>query len=294
MIFIFGFAFSLSLLLSLAVRRLSLGTGAVDLPDFRRKLNTVPVPRLGGVAFFLAFFLSLALNSLFGTGFSASDSAIVSACGVSLLFGVADDFFNLGAWAKLMLQIASALFALTMLPISAPLVPSLAFTVLMMNAYNFIDGLDGLCVGQSLCALLFTALIPLLFLNTGMGLTPILLFFSLLGFLPLNAHPASLYMGECGSATLGLALAMMTLSLPDELGLLAVAFSLIPLFDTLSAPIRRILRGRSPIAPDRGHLHHRLLSLGHSQITATSLLTLLSLALSLTALLIASRLSYII
>ena len=284
MIFLVAFALLLSLLLSLAIRRLSLCTGVVDLPDFRRKLHTSPVPRLGGVAFFLAFFVSLvAKNWLFGS-FSELDSVLIAAGGLSLLFGAIDDFFDLSPLHKLCLQLVCAATAALLLPEIYPIRVSIPFIILMMNAYNFIDGLDALAASLSLSSLIFISLSSLVFFNTGMGITPLLLFFSLLGFLPLNLHPASLYMGESGSATLGLSIAVITLSLPAPSALLSLSFSLIPIFDAVAAVPRRILLGRSPFAADKGHIHHKLLSLGVTHPTATALLALLSLILSLASL----------
>ena len=291
MIFLIPLTLLLSLLLSIAIRRLSLRTGVVDLPDFRRKLHTLPVPRLGGVAFFLAFYSALiAKGCLFGS-FSELDSALISAGGLSLLFGAIDDFFDLLPLRKLCLQLVSASSAALLLPEIYPIRLSIPFIVLMMNAYNFIDGLDALAASLSLSSLLFISLSSLMFFNTGMGITPVLLLFSLLGFLPLNLHPASLYMGESGSATLGLSIAVITLSLPLPAALLSLSFSLIPIFDAVAAVPRRILLGRSPFSADKGHIHHRLLSLGVAQPTATAVLALLSLLLSFTSLSLAVFLS---
>ena len=250
MLFSAALAFTLALALSLSIRRLSLGAGVVDIPDFCRKLNTSPIPRLGGVAFFLAYFTSLAVMGAMSEGLSALDSTLIFSGGLSLLFGAADDFFDLSPLEKLALQLLCASSALLLLPMRYPTALSLLFIILMMNAYNFIDGLDGLATSLSLSSLLFISLSCLLFLNTGMGVSPILLFFALLGFLPLNAHPASLYMGETGSSTLGLTIALITLTLPPPTALLSLAFSLIPIIDTLLAVPRRLFAGRSPFLAD--------------------------------------------
>ena len=287
MFFLVNFAFLLSISLSFTVRALSRRAGVLDFPDFSRKLNTSPIPRLGGVAFFLAFFTSVALNGAVSGGLSALDSALLSVGGLSLLFGTADDFFDLTPLWKLSFQLICALCAALILPQICPFWLSIPFTVLMMNAYNFIDGLDGLATSLSLTSLFFISLSSLIFLNTGIGITPILLFFALLGFLPLNAHPATLYMGESGSSTIGLSISLITLSLPAPLALLSLAFSLIPLFDVLSAVPRRIMQGRSPFCADKEHLHHKLLSLGMSHPAATTLLLLLSNSLSLLSLALA-------
>ena len=283
-LFLAPFTFFLSLLLSFSVRAISLNIGVVDLPDFRRKLHTSPVPRLGGVAFSLAFFTSIALKSVGGGGLHPLDSALLCAGGLSLLFGAADDFFDLSPLWKLCFQLICAVCASFILPQIYPFWLSIPFTVLMMNAYNFIDGLDGLSASISLTSLLFISLSSFIFLNTPIEITPILLFFAILGFLPLNVHPATLYMGESGSSTTGLSIALIILSMPAPLALLSLAFSLVPLFDTLLAVPRRILQGKSPFSADKGHFHHKLIALGMSHPAATTFLLLLANFLSILAL----------
>lgn len=277
--------FLLSLLLSRATLAISSRVGVMDMPDFGRKLNTSPVPRLGGVAFFTVFFALLPAWQVILSEEHALLPALMCGGGLSLLFGAADDFFNLRPIKKLLLQALTAAVTVALLP-SYSIHPTVAFffIVLMMNAYNLSDGIDGLCVGLSLSSLLFLSIRNLLLFNTGCGQTPLLLFFSLLGFLPFNAHPARLYMGESGSATLGFSIAIFTISTPSELVLPSALFSFLPLFDALLAFIRRPLSGRSPFAADREHLHHKLIDRGLSCPAAAGALSLLSILISSVAL----------
>ena len=274
--------FLISFLLSRGVLFASERAGVVDMPDFRRKVNSYPIPKLGGIAFFIAFFSVLTpLASPSGIN-SALLSALLCGGGMSLLFGAADDFFDLPPTVKLLSQTAVASVSLLLLEGGrAPSPLPFVFIVFMMNAYNLLDGLDGLCASVSLSSLLFFALSDLVLFNTGVGYAAILLFFALLGFLPYNAPPARLYMGECGAATLGLSISLFALHAPTSAILPQILFSFLPVCDTLYAFLRRSIAGRSPFSADRGHLHHRLLDRGLSHCAAVNVLLLLSISVSL-------------
>ena len=262
-------------------------TGAVDFPDFKRKLNTVPVPRLGGVGFFIAFFISLSLKILFLGSPGVADTALLLSGGLCLLLGAADDFLSLLPLTKLIFQSVIALIASAILSPSEPplyVMIKAFYILLLINALNFIDGLDGLCVGISASSLFFFALSDLLFLNTGMGISAMLLFFALVGFIPFNAYPARLYMGDAGSETLGLSLAVFSISSAKEGLFLTPSFILIPIADVLLAIARRICLGHSPFKADRSHLHHMLLDFGFSHPAAVNILFSASLFLSLISL----------
>ena len=262
-------------------------TGALDIPDFDRKLNTVPVPRLGGVGFFVAFFISLSLKWILSGVASSAESALMLSGGLTLLLGSADDFFDLSPVVKLSFQIIISLIASAILSPSESLIYVIIksfYILLLINAFNFIDGLDGLCVGISIASLFFFSLSDLLFLDTGMGVSAILLLFSLVGFVPFNAYPAKLYMGDAGSQTLGLSVAVFSIAYANEGVYMTPVFLLIPVADVLFAVIRRLCVGKSPFKPDRAHLHHKLLDLGLSHPGAVNLLIFISLFASLLSL----------
>lgn len=277
----------LSYFACLAIRRISLVTGALDMPDFKRKLNTVPVPRLGGVGFFLVFALALGAKALlFGIGTNL-DSALMISGGLILAVGAADDLFNLKAPIKLAFQaLATAIGAAVLLPRGDPVTLALSalYLLFLTNAFNLIDGLDGLCAGISLSSLMFLSLSYLVFLNTGVGVTPLLLFFSLLGFIPHNLHPARLYMGDSGSESLGLSIGLISLELAKSGVFISTAFFIIPIADTVTAIARRLIRGRSPLRADREHLHHKLLDFGISHSAAACAMLVATVAFSLISL----------
>ena len=277
----------ISYVLCKAVLSFSYSTKTLDMPDFNRKLNTVPVPRLGGVGFFVAFFISLALKWFFFGRASLTEAALMITGGLTLLLGSADDFFDLSPTVKLIFQIIISLIASAILCYGEPplcVIIKAFYISLLINAFNFIDGLDGLCCGISISALLFFSLSELLILNTGMGISTLLLVFSLVGFLPLNAYPARLYMGDAGSQTLGISIAIFSLAFWSEGLYITSAFMLIPIADVILTVIRRISAGKSPFKPDKAHLHHKLLDLGLTHPQAVALLLAFSAFCSLLSL----------
>ena len=203
--------------------------------------------------------------------------------GLTLLLGAADDFFDLSPLIKLTFQTVISLTAAIMLSQSEPvsfILIKAVYILLLINAFNFIDGLDGLCTGISVSSLFFFSLCDLLFLNTGTGISAILLLLSLAGFIPLNAYPAKLYMGDAGSETIGLSVALFSLSYIKEGLFIGSVFLLIPIADALIAIIRRLAAHRSPFNADKEHLHHKLLDLGFSHPAAVNFLVIISVFIS--------------
>ena len=286
---------------------LALRLGALDRPGEKRRIHSRAIPRLGGVAIAAGFFLA-------ALSFCAPDAALSGVLRGALLIalmGAADDCFSLSAPLKLAVQLLAALLAwragarvtVLSLPFAAgAYVPvgelSLPLTLLWIcactNALNMIDGLDGLAAGVaaigSICMLLVAAAVS----ETEIAVLLAALAGACLGFLPWNRSPARIFMGDTGSQLLGFLLgaasmlgmfkahALLTFFVP----LLALG---LPLCDTAFAFIRRTAGGKSPFAPDRGHIHHRLLESGLDQKRATALLCAVSAALGLTAVMLAAK-----
>lgn len=284
-----------------------------------RDVHTRPTPRLGGVAMFLgilvAFGVSWLLSSQFGVlSLIFSDQGpILAILGASLLIvvlGVADDVWDLDWMTKLAGQfVAAGLIAwlgvqIYSLPIGNSLtvgspVMSIIITlfaiVLVMNAINFIDGLDGLVAGVALIAngtfLIYTYLLqreisPQNYFSLA-GVIAAILVGACAGFLPLNWHPAKMFMGDAGALLIGLLMATSAISVtgtinPQDLQtlgksslvpafipiILPFAVLVVPLLDFGLAVIRRLRAGKSPFSADRKHLHHRLLDMGHTHLHA--------------------------
>lgn len=286
-------------------------------PIRERDVHTTPTPRLGGVAMFLgvaAAFLFSSQNP--GFAFIWADPvpmlAVLGATLLIVLVGVADDLWDLDWMIKLSAQFLAAgiivwfgQLQISSLPIGGMTVGSswMSFVltvfsiVLVMNAVNFIDGLDGLVAGVCLIANgVFFVYSYLLVRDTGAStyfnlasFIAVVLVGACAGFLPFNWHRAKMFMGDAGALMLGLLMATSAVAItgqiqpamldPDQIGrsqllgafipiLLPIAVVLLPLLDFGLAVIRRLRAGKSPFSPDRKHLHHRMLDMGHSDLGA--------------------------
>jgi UDP-GlcNAc:undecaprenyl-phosphate GlcNAc-1-phosphate transferase len=279
-----------------------------------RDVHTTPTPRLGGIAIFLGLLVAVSVSSHlseFGLVF-ADPGPIYAILGAALLMvvvGAIDDIVDLDWMIKLAAQIlAAGLLAwqgvqIVSLPfgeviIGSPLMGlfiTIFLVVLTMNAVNFIDGLDGLVAGVAIIAnsvfFVYTALLTAetassAYFNLSMLITAVLVG-ACAGFLPLNWHPAKLFMGDSGALLVGLLMATSALAVTgqinpasienEEIGrsdvlaafipvLLPIAILILPLLDFSLAVLRRLRAGRSPFSADRLHLHHRLLDLGHGHL----------------------------
>ncbi|WP_022888423.1 MraY family glycosyltransferase [Agromyces italicus] len=307
---------------SIAVWKLSLKYRLY--PKIReRDVHTRPTPRLGGIAMFVGILVAIGaaafVSSLGVSRFSnvsiifENPGQMLAILGAALLIvamGVADDLWDLDWTTKLAGQfIAGGLIAwqgvtIVSLPIAGiTLIPSwLSATltvfviVLVMNAVNFIDGLDGLVAGVSLIAngvfFLYTYLLvqqtsPLNYFNLA-SLLAVVVVGACAGFLPLNWHPAKLFMGDAGALLIGLLTATAAIAVTGTINPISVGFEnlfaafipillpfvvlVIPLLDFGLAVVRRLSAGKSPFAADRKHLHHRLLDMGHSHLNAVLIL----------------------
>ena len=282
-----------------------------------RDVHTRPTPRLGGAAMFLGILVAFGAASLIpdlGLVFTEPGKifGVLGSAAVIVAVGVADDLWDLDWLTKLAGQIiAAGLLAwqgvqLITLPIGGQTIVSphvsLAITVLavvlVMNAINFIDGLDGLVVGIALIAnVVFFVYVSLLqsraqaeadYLGLSALITAVLIG-ACIGFLPLNFHPAKMFMGDAGALLVGLLMAASAISVTGQVDsglasqpqifsafylpafipiLLPFAVLVVPLLDFGLAVLRRVAAGKSPFSADRKHLHHRLLDMGHSHLHA--------------------------
>ena len=278
-------ALLLTLALTPACRALCTRVCWVDKPD-PRKLHRAPIPRAGGIAIFLGYAAALALvrfsplwDSYSVAWAPLSVRALLPALLVVFATGLLDDIFGLKPWMKLLGQVlAAALACSANVQINGIAGHSLADTwwhvpltifwlVACSNAFNLIDGLDGLAVGVGLFATATAFLSALITGNTALAFVTAPLLGALLGFLPYNFNPASIFMGDCGSLTVGFLLGCFGVIWSQKsatlLGMTAPLIALaIPLLDTALAVARRFLRHQPVFGADRGHIHHRLLARG--------------------------------
>lgn len=285
-------AFALSLALTFGVRTWARSVGLVDRPDGIRRLHRVPVPRVGGIAVYASVFLVmavlLAVNPTRLIGATGSlHSVLVLGAGAAAVFalGLLDDLRGFSARTKFLVEAAIALgvFAagiqiqsvglpggeVFIFPTWMSLVLTLLWLVGITNAFNLIDGSDGVAAGAAVFA---SATMAIASLSAGQDMGAVLalgLAGATLGFLVFNFPPASIFLGDSGSLFLGFMLAglgLVTVQKPPTV--LAVAIPVVscglPILDTGLVVLRRFLRGQPIFNPDRGHIHHRLRELGHS------------------------------
>ncbi len=289
-LFSFFFTFLLSLLLAPKARRAGLVLGALDIPDGGRHLHKRPTVRLGGASIFLSFFPALLL---FCHPTHRTASALLIGGGIIFFCGVLDDVRGLSAVTKLLFQIAAAVLALPALgapteisflsftlplPIAAGYAYGAYRFILYMNGVNFTDGIDGLCAGSTLVGLFAFGITFFFYGESEAGMLAFLLFFALLGFLPYNLSPASLFMGDSGAQLLGLAMAVFAMTpIGGTVRTETAFFIALPALDTFVSVGRRILQGKSPFRADRGHLHHLLMRAGLSPKEACKILVFFSM-----------------
>jgi UDP-GlcNAc:undecaprenyl-phosphate GlcNAc-1-phosphate transferase len=280
------FAFIVSFGLTPLARNVFLKIGVVDVPD-ERKVHRSNIPRVGGIAIFVAYaivyagsaLVPAAGNRFFQQPFEAK-WWLLAAVAVVFATGLLDDLLTLRPKHKLLGQVLAAFLVWSSgieihlfhgMPFGHIL--SLPLTIFWLvgcsNAFNLIDGLDGLASGAALFATLTMTAAAMLTHNYTLALVAVPLAGCLLAFLCFNFNPASIFLGDCGSLTIGFLLGCFGMIWSEKIttfvGLAAPVMAVsLPLLDTSIAIARRFLRNRPIFSPDRGHIHHRLLDRGNS------------------------------
>jgi UDP-GlcNAc:undecaprenyl-phosphate/decaprenyl-phosphate GlcNAc-1-phosphate transferase len=300
-------------LLTPAVRRMAIRLGAVVSPDARR-VHERPTPTLGGAAMYGGFLAAMATASVlpqFRSVFRGTSEPLGLLIGATTMFavGALDDLREVSPPAKLAGQVFSgsllSLLGITLLFFRIPfagfvvLSPDLSplltviWVALMANAVNLIDGLDGLAAGvvgiAGVAFFLYSLRLSDSGLLAGSNLAPLVAIIAVgvcVGFLPRNAHPARIFMGDAGALFLGLLLAASTILVGGRtadqfsgqtfffFAPLVIPFVIlgVPMLDIALAVLRRAARRTSIAMPDKEHLHHRLMRLGHGQRRAVFIL----------------------
>ena len=289
---IFAFSLAVSFVATRQVRDVATRRGWVSLPRDGRHVHESPLPRLGGVAIFLAFSVSLGvclgLSLIFPHRVDGLVSATllriyVPACLIFCL-GIYDDLHGAGPYLKFAVQAIAAamLFAGGMrvfyLPVlfgqyTLPWFISLPLTVLWVvaitNAFNLIDGLDGLAAGSALFSTMVFFVVALVNHSWLGSLMSVALAGAILGFLRFNFNPATIFLGDSGSLFIGFMLSALALAGAQKAPtLVAVAIPVVsfglPILETLLSILRRLISGRPIFTADREHIHHKLLQMGFS------------------------------
>lgn len=278
-----------------------------DVPADGRRVHTQPIPRLGGVAVFMATAIGLLVTVLVGDVGSDLSleswrffSGLLLGGGIAFAAGLWDDLRGLRPGTKLLAQCLSAVvifafgFRIEVLGLGSAIQLSLGWfslpvTVLWVvgvtNAFNLIDGLDGLATGIAIVALGTTLAVALALGNIGVAVVCVALLGALLGFLRYNFSPARIFLGDSGSLFVGFMLAVLSVhgSLKSATAVLVIIplFALaLPLLDTLLAIARRWLRGVPLSGADARHIHHRLLALGLTHRAAAMVMYLVAIGLA--------------
>ncbi len=288
------------------VKAFAVKVGAIDVPKDARRVHDHPIPRMGGLAIFIGFIIAVLLFA----DVDVKLRGILIGCVIIVAAGAIDDVIAMKWWVKLLCEFAAAIVAvahgvvievlfnpnifsdnasLLLGYLSIPV--TVIWIVGITNAVNLIDGLDGLACGVSTISSVTMLIVALILSEGNIAVVLAALAGACLGFIPYNANPAKIFMGDTGALLLGFALATVSVTamfkfyaiITFVVPLLALA---LPLFDTLFAIIRRLLKGQNPMKPDRGHLHHRLIDMGLSQKQAVAVLYCLSAVLGLTAVVI--------
>ena len=288
------------------IRRMAFKVGVFDQPDDDRRVHTQPTPRLGGIAIYLGFMLALFTTLNFALTHSfvihhyldTPDLAhlIGLLFGGTLMMGVGlwDDVMTMQPRHKFLAQFAVSLVAVVMygFTIQQMKVPHFGFVDLgwfavpfsifwhmgMVNAINFLDGLDGLVTGVTLIAALTMIVVSVWKGQYLVAITMAALAGSAAGFLPFNYNPARIFMGDGGSLFIGFVLASAAVEGKAKGAIaisLVVPFLIIlafPILDTAHVSMRRLRSGAPLFAADRSHTHHRLLDLGLSQRAAVNVI----------------------
>ncbi|WP_026022500.1 glycosyltransferase family 4 protein [Kurthia senegalensis] len=270
-------AFIASILFTPLVKRLAFRIGAVDKPNYR-KVHAKIMPRIGGLAIFLAFLVGVLV--LLPTN-EAMIPILIGAF-IIIITGVLDDMLEISAKAKFLGQTIAAAVIIFYghieidfinLPfggvidfgyLSIPL--TLIWIVGITNAINLIDGLDGLAAGVSTIALVTLAAMAFIMGNTFVLVMATVLAVSTIGFLFYNFHPAKIFMGDTGALFLGFMISVLALLGFKNVTFVSLVIPIVmlgvPISDTFFAIVRRLLNKQPPFQPDKSHLHHRLLSIG--------------------------------
>jgi UDP-GlcNAc:undecaprenyl-phosphate GlcNAc-1-phosphate transferase len=293
---IFFLALFFSFALTRYVRDFASAHGWVAIPSQERHLHSTPLPRLGGVAIFVSFSASMLVAAVAAPYVSGMQAAfplktlltILGPATLVFLLGVYDDLYTVGPYIKFAVQAIAAsmlfmgglrilnvpvLFGQHQLPWSLGLLLTILWVLAITNAFNLIDGLDGLAAGSALFSTLVAFVVALLNGYPLVTVMTIALAGAILGFLRYNFNPATIFLGDSGSLFIGFLLSALALEGAQKAPtIVAVAIPVVsfglPILETSLSILRRLISGRPVFTADREHIHHKLLQHGltHRQV----------------------------
>ena len=287
-----------SLMLIPVLRRYADQLGFLDIPD-ERKVHTIEIPRVGGIAMVIGVLVSLVLWIDFEQYIKAYIIGIV----IIAVFGICDDRVQLGHKSKFLGQLIAALLLIFIGDVKVNSLPflydgtipdliAIPFTLFALlgitNAINLSDGLDGLAGGTSLFSLGVIALLAYQAGDTNFVMLCLTVIGCVMGFLRFNTYPAMIFMGDTGSQFLGFSLGVLVIWLSQKVypvisPAIAILILGLPLLDTFYVMVNRIIKGGSPFKPDKTHIHHKLLSAGMHHYEAVFFIYLIQSTLVISA-----------
>lgn len=300
----FVLAMALSFIMTPFAKSFAYRVGAIDVPKDNRRMHKKPIPRLGGIAIFTAFFLSVICLTI---DFIDNEiRGMLLGAMIIVVLGVVDDVMALKPLYKGIPQIFAVFLpvffgvrieqipnfgsgdAFIQLPLVWQYIITMIWIMGILNAVNLIDGLDGLACGVSSIMSLSVVAIAFLLHDYVVCILAAALAGACIGFLPYNVNPAKLFMGDTGAMfigyTLGCLMVMGLFKASDIINFFIPFLVLgLPIFDMAFAAVRRILSGRSPFSGDKKHLHHKLVAIGLSQRKAVFVLYSVSAILGIIA-----------
>lgn len=314
----YGIIFITAAIISFAAtpfaKKLAYKLKAIDVPKDERRIHNRPIPRMGGLAIYIAY----TLCSIIFMGLNKHSLGIIIGSSIIVVGGILDDIKSLKPIQKLIFQIIAAtvlmLFGIRVNSITVPfftenssmdigysgIILTYLWVVGITNAVNLIDGLDGLACGICLISSITLHIVSLMSGRYFPASLTIALAGACLGFLPYNFNPASIFMGDTGSQFLGFTLSAISIQgAIKSAAAVSVAVPILalglPIYDTIFAMVRRKINNKPIMQADRGHLHHRLLDLGLTQKQVVLIMYAISAILGATAIVamkISNRQSY--
>jgi len=289
----------ISIIATPLVKKLAIKVNAIDVPKDERRVHTKPIPVMGGLAIYISFVIGTILyNGILTT----SQTGIIIGVTIIVIGGIIDDIKELRPKYKLLIQVIAAICLLIsgvkITVVTNPFIESYPYLTMgwinipvtiiwivgVTNAFNLIDGLDGLAAGIAFISSVTLMIVSILNGRLEAAFLTAVLSGAILGFLPYNFNPASIFMGDTGSQLLGFLLAAISIegaiksATAFVIAVPILAFGL-PIYDTLFAMIRRKVNGKSIMQADKGHLHHRLLDMGLGQKQAVIIMYFISAVL---------------
>jgi len=309
----FIFSFFISYLIIPSIIHVAKTRNLYDEPGHLLKIHTQPTPRLGGIGIFVSFTVTLLLLGFNNP--SLELNYLLTACIILFVLGLKDDLTGVGHYTKLSVELIVALlltipgnirlgslhglFNIYELSYCSSILLSVLILIFIVNAFNLIDGIDGLAAAIGTLAHLIFAALFIYMRQFELATVCLSLAGALIGFLKFNLTPARIFMGDTGSLLIGLISAIMALKYIEAstaYGLatsanassapaMVLAILIVPITDTLSVFIPRLLNGKSPFQGDLNHVHHLMLKRGFSHLQTTTILVLFNGVIILMALL---------